>query len=156
MHYLNSIIYSNFAIYIFGAIQSLQQTTFETRKFPGSLLEFQKQRAKRRTHRVVCFSYERQNKIKKCFHSPFDADDDTKCPSDILEVGGFRIVAFSSSVIENALRLISPQMGPSGHLAIYQNVYYTALAYFATCLSLLPLKSNCVTARDTFSRSIFI
>lgn len=114
----------------------------EHSEFPGSLLEFEKQRAKRRTHQAACISSERQTGIKKYFHSPFDVYKGFACPSGTPEVERFRIVVFSSSANENVSRPISPQLGPSSHLAVYQNVYYTALAYFATRLSLSSPRSG--------------
>lgn len=64
-------------------------------------------------------------------HSPFAGPDGSVGWPGTPAAARSRNVASSSDASGTVSRLISPQLGPSGHIAIYQNVYYVALACFA-------------------------
>jgi len=79
-------------------------------------------------------SYARKNRRRKRSnrrrHSPFEGWNGSVGIPDTPAAERIRIVASSSDASWNVLRPISPQLGPSGHLAIYQNVYYVPLACY--------------------------
>jgi len=72
-------------------------------------------------------------------HSPFGGWDGSVEIPDTPAAELSRIVASSSDASGSVSRLLSPQLGPSGHLAIYHNVYYVALAYYAVVESPITL-----------------
>jgi hypothetical protein len=80
--------------------------------------------------RAIYRTKSKRKKQTESRHSPFDRRHDSIGFAGTLAIERTRIAASSSDASGNVLRPILPQLGPSGHLAVYQSVYYSALAYF--------------------------